>query len=45
MPMMPNEQSIKRQPSGIPRTPPAINASGMTSTQAIAAKLNSPKYF
>jgi hypothetical protein len=38
IPTAPNEQSIRRQPTGIPRTAPMINAKGRTSKQAIIPK-------
>jgi len=43
MPMIPKEQSIKRQSTGMPRKPPKMNAYGTIIAQAIMPKVNSQR--
>src|SRR6185369_8884631 len=43
-PIIPNEQSIIRHQSGMPRTPPKTNTYGMTRTQAINPKSNNHRF-
>jgi hypothetical protein len=43
-PIKPNEQSINRQPQGIWRNSPQINAVGMTSRQAIMPAFNTQMF-
>src|ERR1043166_9421522 len=45
IPTIPNEQSIIRQPQGIPRTSPAISANGIMDTQAMMPACKTQIFF